>query len=309
MTRDEPLDADSPSHTHTLFGVMIGAAFVVDLSALSLMRWIEQHYYLAPTGLLISYDWIQYGFGAVMGFIAGQIFVLSVWTAIGPGGNMMRVLKGTLTLTVFWTVLILLYKQFHGGLYGDYSLVGVGTLIGYYGCQIPFWMLRVWRGWRMAISKGEGGRPIAQGHFTLLQMMGWSAYLALPLGLMRAVMLLGRDVQSEMREFVVAVGGFSLLIVSTSVLVASLFRWYLVKDRTWRRAGIVWMAFFGVGLANVTTITILNDPASLSWQFHWELVFILIACEFGLLAAVFISLMIFRRAHFRLATKYENSIF
>ena len=133
--------------------------------------------------------------GCAVAILFAQIGVLAVWASLFPGSHLLRVLLATLVLCLSYYLLRWFAEAVTPSIIDYRRWAGLGGLpmlvLVFYGAQLPFWMLRFLSS--LHISRVD----VAPRHapeirrFSMLQMLGWAAFLSLPLSLVR--IYLGRD--------------------------------------------------------------------------------------------------------------------
>jgi hypothetical protein len=126
---------------------------------------------------------------AITALIA-QIAILAVWASLFEGSNLLRVMLATLAVCVSYNLLreITLLMAPAVIEYRDRAPIrGLPMIVVIlFAAQLPFWLLRFFRGWRIRHKDAAEMRAGVTRRFTMLDLLGWAAFLSLPLGMAQA---------------------------------------------------------------------------------------------------------------------------
>jgi hypothetical protein len=189
------------------------------------------------------------GEGFLLGCLFSQLTALAIWTALFNGLNSRRLLLGT--LAVVGTVASLVVLGHAIGLEGFFlrvrlsvvtpSALGAPTafaLLIFYLVQFPLWVLRGVL--QLRIQRQSERRPDAR-QFSLLQLLGVMAFLAVPLALLRV----GIDIAGVRNATVTAI---EIAVVSTIFGVGALVALVGISRPWW---GILTLVVISEMLVNV----------------------------------------------------------
>lgn len=142
--------------------------------------------YATPWVLDEGSDWIQAVF---LGVCSGQLNLIAVWAALGPGNIVLR-LPWSVLLTVFmWYALVLGLRRWGRVELDDAVLLGVVLFGAVVVLQIPLWIASRSSGWRLTAAHLQGipAKP-EQLQFELRHMLIGMAILSAALAPARAVL-------------------------------------------------------------------------------------------------------------------------
>jgi hypothetical protein len=127
--------------------------------------------------------------GCSVAVLFAQIGVLAVWASLFAGSHLLRVLLATMILCLSY-YLLHWFAQISAPRVIEYRrwarLSGLPMLVlVFYAAQLPYWMLRFF--WSLRVTRFEMAAPDASEvrRYTVLQMLGWAAFLSLPLSLVQ----------------------------------------------------------------------------------------------------------------------------
>lgn len=159
---------------------MIAANLALDVAAM----WVEPCFILLSNGRDLPASWME---GFALASLFGQIVILGIWSALFPGSNLLRVLCATLVLCASAGILTWIVQQIAPAAIEYRSWAGLSGLplivVVFYTVQIPFWILRFLLRWRIALDPSDQVKPPETRRYTMLQMLGWMAFLSVPLEL------------------------------------------------------------------------------------------------------------------------------
>lgn len=216
-------------------------------------------YYVTPWVLDDSSDWIQ---AVVLGICIGQLNLIAVWAALGPGNIVLR-LPWSVSLTVFmWYALVLGLRRRGRVELDDAVLLGVVLLGAAVVLQIPLWIASRSSGWRLTAAHLQG-MPAKSGQlqFELRHMLIGMAILSAALAPARAVLPPGsleNLVESGWSWAPVTVG----LVVNLAVVVPCIWLAFL-RPKIAGQAALGWLAYVAVatGLEVLVFIAVWHAPA------------------------------------------------
>ena len=264
---DQPDSAASSIRTSgelsTVFAVNFGLALtsvMIDGVLIALTYVLSEGFQGAPA-FIQALPYVAFA-----GLIIGQGLILAVFAAIGGGNHVVRVVTGAIAiLLASWAIAtFLVYPQTGANDWAPVLGVGLMTVMLYCFVQIPFWLLRVVRGWRF----GEVATSESSVRFRLEHVLGWSAFLMLPLFLLQFIISLGSGIDlvgfvavsivglialangaALIRVAGIAPTGMALVLLLPIALVGSLI-FLLALVVTMRAGGQLRMVFPAVVLAH-----------------------------------------------------------
>jgi hypothetical protein len=179
-------------------GVLLAANLLFDAALFPALGWVDKLLVsrgaiaVGPTSLI----WVRFAEGFILGCCFSQIVVVAIGTALFSGSNLLRILVGTLILACSVCALVAetTIFPFHNlrprrdtfelsGIMADWLFV----IIAFYCVQIPFWILRGMMQLRITNARTEPSWSQANHQLSLLQILGMTAYLAVPMALLSGV--------------------------------------------------------------------------------------------------------------------------
>jgi hypothetical protein len=164
----------------------------------------------------------------------GQIIVLAAWTALGPGRHVSRILLATLIVVAVWHGLALLAMAQHNTQYSLTVYFGCGAVLLLFFAQVPFWILRIVFGWRLEIPGYPTPSPSRPQRFTIQQLLGTVAFVAVPLCVARALLGLPGWTVGLLGSMAAEVG---IRFVASASCTALLIACCLRPSTFWRASG------------------------------------------------------------------------
>lgn len=191
-----------------------------------------------------------------IGLHFGQPALLGMWGALGAQRAAVR-LPGALLLAMLFAYTMLLAEVwFNGGnvsrgMTWQISIMGVGVFVA---VQIPFVLLRRWRGWRLALI---GSATAADDRrFGMLLLLGWITLVSVVFGLWRALPVYDDGTRPYMVELLTVVPILTLSCIPLIPLSA------LLLDGRQRRRWLTGFLLLMVAcpLATIAAMRQLFDP-------------------------------------------------
>jgi hypothetical protein len=185
-------------------------------------------------------EWVN---GFAMAILIAQIVVLAIWATLFDGSNLLRVLIAMLVLCVAFYFLVAVTSASVNSNYlrewaAPFALPMIVVL--YFAAQVPFWLLRFFLGWRIRRTGDAGYNEATPRRFQMLHMLGWAAFLSVPLAMSREYH--GGNL------FYVAIPVASLL--TGPVILAVLFTWATLGSKSLGKGLAVGIPI-GIGLTAI----------------------------------------------------------
>ena len=230
---------------------------------------------------------------AAIYFSQGQYVLLAAWCAWGTGRAVMRWLI-TLGSLAAVTLTINLCAARSLGRYSDtlvdVSACGAILLAGWYALFLPWrWLL----GWRLTLDTAAQQRP--RGQFRLKHWLTWTAAFGLPLALARLLYPGPRVI--ECLFACVLLGLFALPFVVIFFRTAFSRRPWL-----WTAVALALAVLAGVADESLVVYGLMDDGATLSWQFRWMHIQQFCGMNLGLAAGLLGNLLMLRLMGMRFAS-------
>ncbi len=214
--------------------------------------------YATPWALRESSDWIQ---AVVLGICIGQLNLIAIWAALGPGNIVLR-LPWSVLLTVFmWYALVLGLRRWGRVELDDAVLLGVVLLGAAVVLQIPLWIASRSSGWRLTAAHLQGMPAKGeQLQFELRHMLIGMAILSAALAPARTVLPPGsleNLVESGWSWAPVTVG----LVVNLAVVVPCIWLAFL-RPKIAGQVALGWLAYVAAvtGLEVLVFIAVWRAP-------------------------------------------------
>jgi hypothetical protein len=139
------------------------------------------------SGWLLRRSMVQ---GVLMGTLGAQLLLAVAYSAFGDGASLKRIFWTTILLIVFTNLLILMSVVLNGSDWGQGVLMGFLFPMGvFFFLQIPVWGIRGWFRWTIKSPWSEL-RQTRYMRFSLAEMLLWSVFVAVPLGILQIGMAL-----------------------------------------------------------------------------------------------------------------------
>ena len=144
--------------------------------------------HLAMLGLGLSGSTNDAYWGLIFGAIFSQIALLAVWTAWGPSRLHWRVATGLFGMLLLCATFLYATSR-RGGLGEDECMFALVFLAQWFAMQIPLWFTRIGFRWRLAWPNEVSlDHPRRELQFGIRQLFGWTAMVAILLGICRVVL-------------------------------------------------------------------------------------------------------------------------
>ena len=271
----------------TVAGIIL-AMLLADIMLICIFDSVQRFYYRqfvarGPWWILITVL-----AGALIGFYAAQLVLSVLYAALGDRSTPRRIIYTAFLLTGFTNVLVLFNMWYFPHLsWGDAVFVFLAPLFLFFLLQIPLFGIRSYFGWTiMSPSSAQiGPRRMS---FTLAHLLGWFAFLAVPLCIMQTMNApLGFELATTC---FIAVSGYALLFV---VLYLTL----MVMIPTWK-------VIVGVTLASLAAIVaetaVIGLGSGAGPTLRWEILIVILAAHAVGGTEVVVCLLLARAFGFRL---------
>jgi hypothetical protein len=231
--------------------------------------------------------------GIVLGVIFSQIVLIAVWTALGPFSVFARMAGGVILSTLLGLALVACTR--HSGVGAAQWFWFLIVTSQWLVIQIPFWVLRLCFGWRLA----HGREEIAQSdqsemQFGIRQLLAWTALVAITLGIGRWLLpedLTGGRDAKEMTAIFCVLTSFNCLLA-----------WPVVWASLARRRVPLWLIAAAFCCVALTVAEIATFESAMGPRGDNEFVWIMNSIE---VLAASVALLIARATGFRLV-RFSN---
>ena len=132
--------------------------------------------------------------GVPFGLFCGQLTALAAFVGLGEGNHVIRFALGAIVVQVAAVLLgSFIIAQKADPSPGELARLAIMTLLLFCVMQLPFWLLRLCRGWHW------GSEPVLNPipRFGIAHILGWSVLLSLPLTLYRIICSWGAVVRID----------------------------------------------------------------------------------------------------------------
>lgn len=209
--------------------------------------------------IIFSSPILSYVFAFLLGSLAGQWGTLAVWMALGSQGLAVRLTLAPLSGSILFASLV-------GGMVASGGTNGFKVLLAglvlpllLAAIAIPLAVARVALAWRIARSTAETSAPKAERQFTIPQVLGLTAALAVALGLAR------RGLAEELARHGAAtiytsMGVIGLVVVAWSAFIVMPAVWSALASQRVSN-GLVGLIIYaaGVSLLPAVVLNVLNN--------------------------------------------------
>ncbi len=289
-------------HIRIVFVCLIAAHLFLDLTAPVFM--------LSALERLQSPGIVSLITGTVVGMALGQIGLLATWAALGPEHIVVRLLRSVFILVLAWYAMIAGFRVrlpfVPNDVPGFRLLEALAMLlvaaVAFFALQGPLWLIRAMSRSRIDLAHGEESQDnVAKTQFSILQLLIWTAAIALVLGFGRLA-LPGADEYQRIRP--------PMIWLVWPALVASLFTFVVLLPTLWasfQRTGAVGWLF---GLAVFTLFVTLFEVAILSAIFGGpgdDAFAGLLGLNYGVFAVTALSCLLLRKLGFQFVRKSAGS--
>ena len=166
--------------------LFFAAVAVLNLAFDAALMWFEHQLIVLSRGGLQYFGWVE---SFAISALFAQLVIFAIWASLFDGSNLLRVLSATLGVCLSWYLLRWIAGTIAPTIYDYRELDGILGLpmiiVIFFAAQFPFWMLRFFRGWRIHRIDATEHLTSTARRFTMLHMLGWAAFLSLPLSMAR----------------------------------------------------------------------------------------------------------------------------
>lgn len=159
-------------------GAIVGAFIVWDVAVLEFGPRIVRRFYETQARdfwILVALESILYG------SVLSQVTILGIWSSLADGSTFLRILLTTLIVTLFCTLIATNWDTGFGLQPAEKISATVGKLFVLallLLVQIPLYILRFARGWRITNKEPVGGLVLSKPQNSIGAIFGYTAFAA-----------------------------------------------------------------------------------------------------------------------------------
>lgn len=174
--------------------IVLAAMLIGDLLVILMVDWARS---LPRTALVVGTPawWTQrvayaISFGLLMGMFTSQLLLAAAYSALGDGPSPRRIIYTTFVVAIFTNSLVVFGMWWFQRAWSESVFPFLIATLFFFVFQIPMWGVRSCFSWTIKSPWSDlvSQRPM---RFSLAHLLGWSAFLAVPLCIFPALTLTG----------------------------------------------------------------------------------------------------------------------